>query len=132
MRLAKAGMRDAPAASSRTGLASTNLLAREAFELARCPSECRLHCFALGVAYDHFWHDGLARNLNCYQRRRRRADDGTLLVAAFDWIVRQSPHGRPVLVPRLEVIEIGVRRQIIALTGGHLPFRCLTTCQMQQ
>src|SRR5262249_24333540 len=84
--------------------------AREALELDRGPIERLLQRFALHVPHDHFWHDRLGKDLLGNARWRWRTRNRALLVAALDGIVRQRPGWRAVLSPRLEVIELGVRR----------------------
>src|SRR6185312_7648378 len=65
----------------------------------------------------------LRPHLGCNQRRRRRADDARHLVSAADRIVRDRALGWPLLVPGLEVIELRVRRNVVALACRDLFLR---------
>src|SRR5437660_12273343 len=95
--------------------------ALEAFELVLGPAEHLVHRLAAAsVARDHLRHDRLQGDLRRDQRRRRRADDAGLLVATLDRIVRQRALGWSLFVPGLEVVELHIGWEVVALARRHL------------
>jgi hypothetical protein len=69
---------------------------------------------------DHLGHRRLHEDLVADSNRRRRSRDPGDYVAARR-IVIEGALGRPLLVPSLEVVELRVRRNVVALAGCDLP-----------